>query len=162
MDISSIQDQLIARFPNQPPVVDSTGDLLTLTVNKEVILETIKFLKEELGFDFLTDLTGIHYPDRELPLGVIYHLHNFRTNARIRVKAFLAINTPEIESMTSLFAAANWMERETYDFFGIQFINHPKLERILNVEYLDYFPLRKEYPLEDQTREDKDDRFFGR
>ena len=58
--------------------------------------------------------------------------------------------------------AANWMERETYDFYGVNFVGHPNLKRILNVDEMDYFPMRKEYPLEDQTRSDKDDEMFGR
>ena len=65
-------------------------------------------------------------------------------------------------SATALFATANWMERETYDFFGVQFLGHPNLKRILNVDEMDYFPLRKEFPLEDQTRVNKDDDMFGR
>jgi NADH-quinone oxidoreductase subunit C len=69
---------------------------------------------------------------------------------------------PAVRTVSDLFSAANWMERETYDFYGIIFEGHPNLKRILNVEYLDYFPMRKEYPLEDPTREDKDNRFFGR
>ena len=122
----------------------------------------IQFIKEDLGYQFLTDLCGIHYPEQELQLGVVYHLHNFLENTRIRVKTFTSLAEPEILSITEIFSAANWMERETFDFFGVIFVNHPNLIRILNVEYLDYYPLRKEYPLEDQTRTDKDDRFFGR
>ena len=60
------------------------------------------------------------------------------------------------------FHAANWMERETYDFYGVNFVGHPNLKRILNVDEMDYFPMRKEFPLEDQTRIDKDDEMFGR
>jgi NADH-quinone oxidoreductase subunit C len=136
----------------------------SLTVKSQSILYVIEFLKydTETGFDFLTDLCGIHYPDMELPLGVVYHMHNLRENTRIRVKTFLPIDKPEIPTVTKLFSAANWMERETYDFYGIIFTGHPNLKRILNVEYLDFFPMRKEYPLEDPTREDKDNRFFGR
>jgi NADH-quinone oxidoreductase subunit C len=67
-----------------------------------------------------------------------------------------------IPTATGLFACANWMERETYDFFGILFDGHPNLTRILNIEEMDYFPMRKEYPLEDATREDKIDALFGR
>jgi NADH-quinone oxidoreductase subunit C len=124
----------------------------------------IRYLKEDenLKFTFLTDLCGIHYPDRGLPLGVIYHLHNLRENFRLRVKTFLTLKDPVVPTVTDLFASANWMERETYDFYGILFEGHPNLKRILNVEYLDFFPMRKEYPLEDPTREDKDDRYFGR
>jgi NADH-quinone oxidoreductase subunit C len=64
--------------------------------------------------------------------------------------------------VTSLYAAANWMERETFDFYGIIFTGHPNLRRILNADEMDYFPLRKEFPLEDATRSDKEDKYFGR
>jgi NADH-quinone oxidoreductase subunit C len=89
-------------------------------------------------------------------------LHNLLKNKRIRIKTFVTAGNPTIETITDLFASANWMERETYDFYGIIFRGHPNLKRILNVEYMDYYPLRKEYPLEDPTRDDKTDRFFGR
>ena len=92
----------------------------------------------------------------------IYHLHNFKQNKRVRIKTFVSKNDPKVKSITDLFSGANWMERETFDFYGIQFEGHPNLKRILNVEYMDYFPMRKEYPLEDQSRKDKDDRYFGR
>ena len=157
-----IQNSLQEKFQNELVSFDDTSDMLTFTVRKQDIVKVIQFLKEDLGFLFLTDLCGIHYPEQELALGVIYHLHNFKTNTRIRVKTFTSMEKPQVETMTNLFSSANWMERETYDFFGIDFVGHPNLIRILNVEYMDYFPLRKEYPLEDQTRKDKDDRFFGR
>jgi NADH:ubiquinone oxidoreductase subunit C len=78
------------------------------------------------------------------------------------VIASLAKDALQIATITDLFAGANWMERETYDFYGIEFTGHPDLRRILNMDDMDYFPMRKEYVLEDGTREDKDDRFFGR
>ncbi len=162
MEQPMIQNILLDKFQHEVINIDESSDMLTVTVRKQAIVEVIGFLKEELGYLFLTDLCGIHYPDQELALGVVYHLHNFQTNTRIRVKTFTSVATPEISTLTDLFSAANWMERETYDFFGIIFTGHPNLIRILNVEYLDYFPLRKEYPLEDQTRTDKDNRFFGR
>ena len=162
MEQQLIQNSLQNKFQNELILFDETSDILTFTVRKQTIVEVIQFLKEVLGFQFLTDLCGIHYPDQELALGVVYHLHNFQTNTRIRVKTFTSIEKPQIDTLTTLFSSANWMERETYDFFGIEFIGHPNLIRILNVEYMDYFPMRKEYPLEDQTRKDKDDRFFGR
>ena len=157
-----IHNRLQEKFPEEILSVDDSSDIYTVIIKKDCIIDFILFLKDSLGFQFLTDLCGIHYPMQELPLGVVYHLHNLPENIRIRVKTFMPIEKPEINSITEIFSAANWMERETYDFFGITFVNHPNLIRILNVEYLDYFPLRKEYPLEDQTRTDKDDRFFGR
>lgn len=162
MEPQEIQKILLGKFSKDISSFDESSDILTLTVNKSRILDLIQYLKDDLGYQFLTDLCGIHYPDQELQLGVVYHLHNFQKNARIRVKTFTSVAEPEIDTLTGLFSAANWMERETYDFFGVIFSNHPNLIRILNVEYLDYFPMRKEYPLEDQTRTDKDDRFFGR
>jgi len=136
----------------------------TFTVARDVIHDTIRFLKETPGleFEFLTDLCGVHFPDSPLPFGVVYLMHNMREKTRIRIKVFLPQVDPSVPTMTDLFSSANWMERETYDFYGITFTGHPNLIRILNVEYLDYFPMRKEYPLEDPTREDKDNRFFGR
>ena len=74
----------------------------------------------------------------------------------------MLFRSPEIPTVTDLWLGANWMERETFDFYGVKFIGHPNLKRILNMDEMDYHPLRKEYPLEDQTRDDKDDRMFGR
>jgi len=160
----AIIGKLRTRFTEGILSVDSSGDMLTITFQKKGIHDVIQFLKENesLAFTFLTTLCGIHYPEKEYPLGVIYHLHRFSDNTRIRIKTFLPLENPIIPTVTDLFSAANWMERETYDFYGIIFEGHPNLKRILNVEYLDYFPMRKEYPLEDPTREDKDNRFFGR
>jgi NADH-quinone oxidoreductase subunit C len=164
MDKTLISDKLKTRFTEDILSVEDNKDMLTVEVSAKIIHEVIRFLKENdsLGFTFLTTLCGIHYPDQKLPLGVVYHLHRFSDNTRIRIKAFLPLENPTISTVSDLFSAANWMERETYDFYGILFEGHPNLKRILNVEYLDYFPMRKEYPLEDQTREDKDNRFFGR
>ena len=164
MDKSFITGKLKTRFTEGILSVEENSDMLTVVVDSVVIHEVIRFLKEDenLAFTFLTTLCGIHYPDQKLQLGVIYHLHHFTDNTRIRIKTFLPLENPVIATVTDLFSAANWMERETYDFYGILFEGHPNLKRILNVEYLDYFPMRKEYPLEDPTREDKDNRFFGR
>lgn len=162
MDQKLIINKLKEKFTSDILSVDENSDILTVTVSKSSIRDVIQFLKEELGFEFLTDLCGVHYPESELPLGVVYHLHNMPNQQRIRIKTFTSADQPKIPSVTRLFSAANWMERETFDFFGIRFKGHPNMKRILNVEFMDYFPLRKEYPLEDQTRTDKDDRFFGR
>jgi NADH-quinone oxidoreductase subunit C len=139
--------------------------MLTVTINRDSNLEVIDFLMKDpdFSFDFLTDLCGIHYPERAgEEFGVIYHLHNFRNNVRIRIRVFVSAGDPVVNSLTSLFGSANWMERETYDFYGIRFRGHPNLKRILNMDEMDYFPLQKQYPLEDQGREDKDDQYFGR
>jgi NADH-quinone oxidoreductase subunit C len=159
-----ITEALTLEFGGQLLSSEVLTGIPTYTVSQEVIHDAIQFLKETPGldFDFLTDLCGIHFPDNPKPLGVIYLMQNMREKTRVRIKVFMSINDPSVPTMTDLFSSANWMERETYDFYGILFKGHPNLQRILNVEYLDYFPMRKEYPLEDPTREDKDNRFFGR
>jgi NADH-quinone oxidoreductase subunit C len=164
MENAYITDHLQQHFSHDILEKDTAGDILSIIVTSPVIHDVISFLKnnENMNFNFLTDLCGIHYPDRGLPLGVVYHMHNMVENKRIRVKTFVTLNNPVVPTVTDLFSTANWMERETYDFYGILFEGHPNLKRILNVEYMDFFPMRKEYPLEDPTREDKDDRYFGR
>lgn len=158
-----VNSRLTAEFHGSIENAEVLYDFPVFTINKDRIHEVLKFLKEDtdLYFHFLTDLTGIQTAD-EKHLGVIYHLHNMPKNIRIRVKTFFPITHPEIPTATDIWPGANWMERETYDFFGIRFKGHPNLVRILNVDEMDIFPMRKEYPLEDQTREDKSDRMFGR
>ncbi len=139
-------------------------DMMSITVKKEALFEIIRHLYDDhnLAFRFLTTLCGMHYPDNENALGVVMHLHSFTNNHRIRIKAFTRPEDPHFPSLTPLYPTANWMERETWDFFGIVFDGHPDLTRILNVDDFEGFPLRKDFPLEDQTREDKDDTMFGR
>ena len=150
-----------------PEAVISSSEpygFLTVEVKKEELKKVIHHLKESsLNFMFLTDICGIHYPDhKEKELGVIYHLHNLQENFRIRIKSFFPKDNAEVDSITDLYSGANWMERETYDFYGITFKGHPDLRVILNMEELGYHPLLKEYVLEDGTRSDKDDSMFGR
>jgi NADH-quinone oxidoreductase subunit C len=161
MENDTIIGKLQVRFGSDILSVDTTSDMPSVLVSKAAIHEVVGFLKAE-GYQFLTDLCGVHYPDQALELGVVYHLHDFVKNRRIRIKTFVSKDDPTVATVTDIFSGANWMERETYDFYGVIFAGHPNLIRILNVEYLDYFPMRKEYPLEDPTREDKDDRYFGR
>lgn len=162
MDYNILLQELKNKFENSIVSVDQTADIFTVVIASEAVKKVITFLKEQHNFIFLTDLCGIHYPEQEKEFGVIYHLHNLVANKRIRLKTFVSRANPQVDSIVSVFSGANWMERETFDFYGIEFVGHPNLTRILNVEYMDYHPLRKEYPLEDATRSDKDDRFFGR
>jgi NADH-quinone oxidoreductase subunit C len=160
-----IQQRLIEQFGERVTGFEEPYGMLTFEVPADLNMEALQFLynDEELKFRFLTDLTVVHYPayaGREL--AVVYHLHNLVDNVRIRFKAFLPIDRPDIRTATVLFNSSNWQEREAYDFYGVNFVGHPNLKRIMNVEEMDYFPQRKEFPLEDQTRIDKDDEMFGR
>lgn len=161
----SIQKKLTEKFGDALTHWEEPYGLLTFTAPRELNLKVLNFLHddEELGFRFLTDLTAVHYPDRKgEELAVVYHLHNLVSNVRVRMKIYAPVEQPDVYTATGLFSGANWMERETYDFFGVNFLGHPDLRRVLNVDEMDYFPLRKEFPLEDQTRTDKDDEMFGR
>lgn len=162
MENSILIQNIKEKLTDKLLLVDELADVLTVTIDKSVIYDLVEYLKNEMGFIFITDICGIHFPNQEEELGVIYHLHNLQENKRIRIKLFVTKKYPQVDSITRLFSGANWMERETFDFYGVKFIGHPNLIRILNVEYMDYHPMRKEYPLEDATREDKDDKFFGR
>lgn len=161
--LNNLSGQLNAKFPGAVEESGFPHDFVTFTVNKDQVHEVLSFLKNEpeFNFHFLTDLTGMQTAD-EKHLGVIYHLHNMIKNYRVRIKTFFPMDKPEIPTATDLWPGANWMERETYDFYGVRFKGHPNLKRILNVDEMDIFPMRKEYPLEDQTRDDKSDKMFGR
>ncbi len=160
-----IKSRLTEKFGPSIAGMEEPYGMLSVTVPRDLNLKVLNFLfdEPELGFRFLTDLTAVHYPEKTgEELCVVYHLHNLVENIRMRVKVYAPVEKPDVYTATGLFSGANWMERETYDFFGINFVGHPNLKRILNVDEMDYFPLRKEFPLEDQTRIDKDDDMFGR
>ncbi len=161
----TIQEKLQEKFGEQVYAFEEPYGLLTFVADKDINLKVLYFLHqdEELNFVFLTDLCGVHYPNNKgKELGVVYHLHNMEQNIRVRMNVFTDVEKPEVFTATGIFMAANWMERETFDFFGINFLGHPNMKRILNVEEMDYSPLRKEFPVEDQSRVDKDDEMFGR
>lgn len=151
-------------FPDAVIASSEPFGFLTIEVKKEELKKIIHHLKESsLRFIFLTDICGIHYAeDKEKELGIIYHLHNLEDNIRIRIKSFFSRENAEVDTITDLYSGANWMERETFDFYGIKFKGHPDLRVIVNSEDLGYHPLLKEYALEDGTRTDKDDTMFGR
>ena len=166
LETIQIQDKLSETFGETVSSFNLEKDIFSFEVASDKITAVILFLKNdpELRFHFLTDLCGIHYPDNEesRQFAVVYHLHNWYENKRIKIKAFIQGEKPEIKTISNIFLSSNWMERETYDFYGINFIGHPQLKRILNMDEMISFPMRKEFPMEDSGRTDKDDRFFGR
>jgi NADH-quinone oxidoreductase subunit C len=158
-------NELNRRFPDAIVMVEEPYGLLTLETNRDVIVDMVKFLRDHpvFQFIFLTDLCAVHYPnDKNREIAVVYLLHSWPNNFYLRIKVFLSEADPVMPTMTGVFKCTNWLERETYDNMGVTFAGHPDLRRILNMEDMDYFPLRKEYPLEDQIRQDKVDMMFGR
>jgi NADH-quinone oxidoreductase subunit C len=166
LETIEIQDKLVATFGSAVFQFNQENDIFSFEVDADKITAVILFLKNDptLRFHFLTDLCGIHYPDNEVErqFAVVYHLHNWYENKRIKIKAFINGSKPEIKTISNIFLSSNWMERETWDFYGINFVGHPQLKRILNMDEMISFPMRKEFPMEDSGRTDKDDRFFGR
>lgn len=111
--------------------------------------EMLAFLKNDHGFDYLVDVTAVHWPERERQFDIVWILYSFASNERVRVKATLA-EGEKAPSVVSMYSAADWLEREVYDMFGIEFENHPNLRRILMPDEWDGFPLRKEYGIVQQ------------
>lgn len=140
-------------------------DFPVFIVGKEVIHDVLQYLKEteSLNYHFLTTMCALHYPEKAgSEFAMMYQLHNMPLNKRIRIKTFIPELQLQLPTATDLWPAANWMERQEYDFFGVNFIGHPNLIRILNMEDITFFPMRKDFALEDPTRDDKNDSMFGR
>lgn len=133
---------------------DAIGDAsefigqLSVHVQREHIVAVCDYLKtdEKTPFDYLSDLTCVHYPDRGAePFEVVYNLFSISTNERVRLKVNAA---DEVDSVTSVWPSANWLEREVYDLFGVRFANHPDLRRLLLPPDWEGHPMRKDFPLE--------------
>ena len=120
---------------------------LTVTVAREQIARVARHLKDDEDFRYCVDITAVDWRDRQPRFDVVYHFYSFSKNGRIRVKCPVA-DGEEVPSIASVFLAANWPERETYDMFGIRFTGHPDLRRILTWEGFHGYPLRKDFPLE--------------
>jgi len=121
---------------------------LSVRVDRDRVVEVCRFLRDDadVPFNYLSDLTCVHYPEQvEAPFEVVYNLFSIPTNERVRLKVKTA---DVVESVTSVWPAANWLEREVYDLFGIRFAGHPDLRRLLLPPDWDGYPLRKDYPLE--------------
>jgi NADH-quinone oxidoreductase subunit C len=157
--------ELQAQFGEAVFAAEEPHGLFTIHTLPDRLIEVLFFVKDSptLQFNFLTDITVIHYPDRKNEeFTVVYHCHSWVNNIRLRIKVNVPLADPTVPTAIPVHAGANWMEREAFDFFGINFSGHPNLVRILNMDEMDYHPLRKEYPLEDPTRQDKVDLQFGR
>jgi NADH-quinone oxidoreductase subunit C len=114
-----------------------------MDVDKDKLLEVCKKLKEELDFEHVSCVTGV---DMKTHFQTVYHISSYQNKvvAEIVVDS-ISYDNPEVESITPLWGGANWHERETYDMFGIRFLNHPKMERLLLADDFTFFPMRKDY-----------------
>ncbi len=140
--------QLTEHIKQELPVeVKTYAGEVTFVVKQEALFDLLRFLRKKEGFDYLVDIVSTDlYTDDEERFEIHYNLVNLEKNIRIRVKARLKGEYPEVESVVTLWKSANWYEREVWDMMGIKFRNHPDLRRIYLPEDFEYFPLRKEFP----------------
>jgi NADH-quinone oxidoreductase subunit C len=125
------------------------GDL-TIVVKPAQLLDLVQLLRNshELAFLLLVDITAVDYGNKQAErFAVIYHLYSQKLNAYLRLKSPVSEQSLQIPTLTSLWRAADWLERETFDMFGIEFVGHPNLKRILMTDSMQGFPLRKDFPL---------------
>ncbi len=120
----------------------------TVVISRGAILELARFLKEQLGFEVLMDLTAVDYFKRRPRFEVVYHFLAMRGRKRLRVKVPVGGMEPKVDSLTPLWPNANWFEREVFDMFGIRFEGHPDLRRLLLYPEFEGHPLRKDYPVD--------------
>jgi NADH-quinone oxidoreductase subunit C len=121
-------------------------------VDRSLIPDILRLLRDEEQFDYCVDITAVHYPQREKQFDVVWILYSFSRKERVRVKTQIA-DGASISSSVSIWATANWLEREVYDMFGIQFDGHPDLKRILLPDGWKGHPLRKDYGILQQDNE---------
>ncbi|MFZ5907327.1 MAG: NADH-quinone oxidoreductase subunit C [Nitrospirota bacterium] len=150
IDPAQIAEMIKERFPEQVLEVTSHRDQVSVIIRKDQSVAILKYLHDDplLSFDHLNDLTAVDWMNKkEVRFEVVYNLFSIKYRNRIRIKAQVPENNPKIGTVVPLWAGANWHERECYDMFGIEFVGHPDLRRILMPEDWEGHPLRKDYPL---------------
>ena len=147
-----MNDIIIQRLKTQfPGSIEATGEFrsdLTAQVKKQDIVKVCDFLKNdpELSFEMLIDLCGVDMYRPEGRFEVIYNLYSLKNRKYIRLKVVVDEEDPTVDTVSTVWSAANWHERETYDMFGIKFAGHPDLRRMYMPEEYEYHPLRKDFP----------------
>jgi NADH-quinone oxidoreductase subunit C len=141
-------ERLQEAFPQAVVSVGEFREQHWATVEAAQLLEICRWLRDDSSnaYDYLVDVTAVHWPDQEQPIELVYHLYSYANNDRLRLK-IRAADGEVVPSIYALWKSADWNERETYDMFGIQFEGHPDLRRILMPDDYTDFPLRKEFPL---------------
>ena len=132
----------------KPIEISDDFNQLQISISTNQILDVVDFIKNDEACEFrqITDIAGVDFPDRQKRFEVIYHFLSFKHNSRLRIKIIIG-EDESIPSITTIFPAANWFEREAFDMYGIQFKDHPDLRRILTDYGFEGYPLRKDFPL---------------
>lgn len=146
----STEESLKSKFPQASLAFSQFKDNHRVQVPASSLFDILAYLKNDLHFDFLAEITAVDYLEFEGAkdrFGVVYVLVNTSTAERLVLKTFVNDPDPVLPSVYSLWKAADWLEREVYDMFGIKFSGHPDLRRILTPDEFTAYPLRKDYPL---------------
>lgn len=147
---SPILKRLVAGFGEKVLSTHEFRGDATAIVDRAALIDVCMLLRDdpELAFDFLMDVTAVDYIGRVPRFEVVYHLYSLAKNHRVRIKVPLEESDPKLPSVVSLWSGADWLERETYDMYGVRFEGHPNLKRIYLYEEFEGHPLRKDYPKE--------------
>ncbi len=147
-DLSGLGDIIKGALPGAVVSTSVAFDQLTVHVETSKIIEVMQFLRDDPRCRFVnfTDATAVDYPGREQRFDVVYHLMSPFLNVRLRVKV-LASETTQVPSIIDVFPGADWFEREAYDLYGVIFVGHPDMRRLLTDYGFDGHPLRKDFPL---------------
>jgi len=145
--ITEVAKEAIKKNCNPIEISDDFNQL-QISISADQILDVVDFIKNDEACEFrqITDIAGVDFPDRQKRFEVIYHFLSFKHNSRLRIKIIIG-EDESIPSITTIFPAANWFEREAFDMYGIQFKDHPDLRRILTDYGFEGYPLRKDFPL---------------
>ena len=145
--ITEVAKEAIKKNCNPIEISDDFNQL-QISISTNQILDVVDFIKNDEACEFrqITDIAGVDFPYRQKRFDVIYHFLSFKHNSRLRIKIIIG-EDESIPSITSIFPAANWFEREAFDMYGIQFKDHPDLRRILTDYGFEGYPLRKDFPL---------------
>jgi len=146
--LQDLGEHIAAALPNHVLQTEVAHGELMITVPRAAIVTVLRFLRDDVNLQFkqMMDVCGVDYPDREERFDVVYNLLSLTQNQRVRVKVQTSENVP-VPSVTSVFSAANWWERETWDLMGILFSEHPDLRRIMTDYGFEGHPLRKDFPV---------------
>ena len=146
MTTAQLAEKIKERFPNL--LQTEFRDEISVQVPLEQIESACQICRDELGFDFLVDISSVDHFGEEPRFEIVYELYSLEQNIHLRLKTKVSEDQLEVPTMSNLWEGANWHEREIFDMMGIRFTNHPDLRRILMWDGYPYFPLRKDFPLE--------------
>ena len=151
MNSSKAVEKIETRFQGNILLKNSFRDEISLTVTKDSLIEIMTFCKNDLGFDYLVDLTAVDNLGTNPRYEVVYELYSYSDSCHLRIKVGVDESEREVSSVVGLWPTANWHEREAFDMIGVTFSGHPDMRRILMWEGYPYYPLRKDFPLAGKT-----------